>query len=160
MWPTAIITICKYLIGSWWCVNRSILCPSGPQWKANLRSTSVQVKNTWPLGYSITRLRVKTENLHQFWSLIDQKWSFLCMQTNWVCRSEPLRFCKNDSESSLESLIVTRVESFCEKHDSRRVESPSFSTWLESSQSHQKSWLESSHWLESRYHCRKLTAMI
>jgi len=32
-----------------------------------------------------------------------------------------------------------------------RVESPSFSTWLESRQSHQKSWLESSHWLESRY---------
>jgi len=39
-----------------------------------------------------------------------------------------LRFCKNDSDSSLESLIVTRVESFCEKRDSSRVESPFFST--------------------------------
>jgi len=69
------------------------------------------------------------------------------METNWVCRSEALRFCKNDSDSSLESLIVTRVESFCEKRDSSRIESPSFSTWLESSQSHQKSWLESRyHW--------------
>jgi len=27
-----------------------------------------------------------------------------------------------------------------------------FSTWLESSPSNQKSWLKSSHWLESRYH--------
>ena len=43
------------------------------------------------------------------------------MQTNWVCRSEALRFCKNDSDSSLESLIVTGVESFCEKRDSTRV---------------------------------------
>jgi len=58
MRPTAIITICKYLIGSWWCVNSStVYCTLlVPQWKANLRSTSVQVMNTWPLGYSITRL--------------------------------------------------------------------------------------------------------
>jgi len=28
-----------------------------------------------------------------------------------------------------------------------------FSTWSESSLSHQKSWLESSYWFESRYHC-------
>jgi len=41
-------------------------------------------------------------------------------------------------------MTLTRVEAFCKKRDSRRVESPSFSTWLESSQSHQKSWLESS----------------
>ena len=59
------------------------------------------------------------------------------MQTNWVYRSEALRFCKNDSDSSLELSIVTRVESFCEKRDSSRVESPSFSTWLESSHIHQ-----------------------
>jgi len=43
------------------------------------------------------------------------------MQTNWVCQSEALRFCKNNSDSSLESLIATRVESFCEKRDSSRV---------------------------------------
>jgi len=48
-------------------------------------------------------------------------------------------------------LIVTRVESFCEKCDSSRVGSPSFSMWLESSQSHQKSWLESSWVIDSSH---------
>jgi len=47
----------------------------------------------------------------------------------------------------------SRVESLCEKCDSCWVVSPFFSTWLESSPSYQKSWLESSHWLESRFHC-------
>jgi len=49
------------------------------------------------------------------------KSSFLCVQTNCVCQSDVWRFCKNDSDSSLESLIVTRVESFSEKRDSNRV---------------------------------------
>jgi len=44
------------------------------------------------------------------------------------------------------------LDSFCEKRDSSRVKSLFFSTWLESSPSHQKSWLESNQWLESRYH--------
>ena len=43
------------------------------------------------------------------------------MHTKWVCPSGTLRFCKNDSDSNLESLTVTRVESFCEKRDSSRV---------------------------------------
>jgi len=43
------------------------------------------------------------------------------VQTNWVCSSGTQRFCKNDSDSSLESLTVTRVESFCGKYDSCRV---------------------------------------
>jgi len=38
-----------------------------------------------------------------------------------VCLSGTQRFCKNDSDSSLESLTVIRVESFCEKRDSSRV---------------------------------------
>ena len=37
----------------------------------------------------------------------------------WVCVSGTQRFCKNDS--SLESLTVTRVESFSKKRDSSRV---------------------------------------
>jgi len=45
------------------------------------------------------------------------------VQTNWVCPSETQRFYKNDSDSSLELLIVTRFESFI--------------LW--------KMWLESSH---------------
>jgi len=53
-------------------------------------------------------------------------------------------------------VIVTRVESGHSVKNVTRVESPSFSTWLELSQSHQKSWLELSHWLKSRYHCYKL----
>jgi len=54
------------------------------------------------------------------------------------------RFCKNGSDSSLESLTVTRVESSNSVKNVTRFESPFFSTWLEWSPSHQKSWLESS----------------
>jgi len=154
MGPTAIITICKYLIGSWWCVNRSIVCPSDPQLKENLRSASVQVMNTWPLGYSMTRRESQNRKFAPILIITGPKWSFLCMQTSWVCQSEALRFSKNDSDSSLESLIVSRVESSHSVKNVTRGESPFFSTWLESRQSHQKSWLESSHWLESRYHWR------
>jgi len=87
-------------------------------------------------------------------SSFDHHWnktcSFLCVQTNWVWPWGTQRFCKNDSDSSLESLTVTRIESSHFVKNVTRVESPFFSTWLESS--HQKSWLKSSHWLESRYH--------
>jgi len=40
---------------------------------------------------------------------------------NWVYLSGAQRFYENDSDSTLESLIVTRVESLCEKRDSSRV---------------------------------------
>jgi len=90
-----------------------------------------------------------SSNLDHHWS---KKYSFLCVQRNWVYPSGTQRFCKNDSDSSFESLSVTRVESFCEKRNSSRIESPFYSAWLESSPSHQNSWLKSSHWLESRYH--------
>ena len=43
------------------------------------------------------------------------------MQTNWVCPSGAQRFCKNYSDPILESLIVTRVESFCEKREASPV---------------------------------------
>ena len=116
------------------------------QWNANLRSTSVQLMNTWPLGYSITRLENQNTKFAPILIITGPKSDqFFCMQTNWVCWSEALRFCKNDSESSHSVKNVTRVEL------------PSFSTWLESSQSHQKSWVESSHWLESRYHWTRVT---
>ena len=57
-------------------------------------------------------------------------------------------------------MTLTRVESFCEKRDSSQVGSLFFSTWLESGPSHQKSWVESSHWLESRYHCNELKMVL
>ena len=74
------------------------------------------------------------------------------MQTNWVCRSEALGFCKNDSDSSLETLIVTRVESFCEKRDLSRVTIFLNVTRVESESPKIVTRLESSHCLESRYH--------
>jgi len=57
-------------------------------------------------------------NLGHHWS---KKSLFLCVKTNWICASGTQRFCKNDSDPSLESLIVTRVESICKKRDSSRV---------------------------------------
>ena len=57
-------------------------------------------------------------NLDNHWR---KKCSFFCVQTNWVCPSGTQRNCKNDSDSSLELLTVTRVESFCEKRGSSRV---------------------------------------
>ena len=84
MWPTAIITICKYL--TWWCVNRSILCPSGPTVKANLRSTSVQVMNTSHLGYSITRLESQNRKFAPISIITGPKNDhfFVCKQTGFV----------------------------------------------------------------------------
>jgi len=43
-----------------------------------------------------------------------------------------LRFCENDSNSSFESLIVNRFESFGKKGDSCQVESPKIVTRVES----------------------------
>jgi len=43
------------------------------------------------------------------------------VQINWVCPSVTQRCCKNDSDSILEPLTATRVESFGEKRDSSRV---------------------------------------
>ena len=74
---------------------------------------------------------------------------FLCVQTNLVYPWGTHRFCKNGSNSSLESMTVTRVKSFCEKRDSSRV--TIFSTWLESSPSHQKLWHESSRIIDSSH---------
>jgi len=80
---------------------------------------------------------------------------FVCKRTGFF--HEDLRdFCKNDSESNLESLTVTRVESFCENCESSRVtiffnvtrvesESPKIVTQVES--------IESSDSLEYCYHC-------
>ena len=50
------------------------------------------------------RLQRELNNDH-----LSKKCSFLCVQTNWVCPSGTQRFCKNDSDASLELLTVTRV---------------------------------------------------
>jgi len=66
-----------------------------------------------------------------------KKCVFLCVQTNWVCPSGAQRFCKSDSDPSLESSTVTRVILW--------------KPWLESGSSHQKSWLESSRVIDSSH---------
>jgi len=77
----------------------------------------------------------------------DHHWSkkclFLCVQTNWLYPSGTQRFCKNDSDSSLESLTVTRLILRKTWLQSSQVtvflnltrvesESPKIVTWVES----------------------------
>jgi len=82
----------------------------------------MQHSTTWQSKQKIS------PNLDHHWS---KKSPFPCVQTNLVCPSGTRRFCKNDFDSSLESLTVIRVI-----------------VW--------RTWLESNYWLESRYHCHFL----
>ena len=77
-------------------------------------------------------------NLDHHWS---KKCLFLCVQTNWVCPSGTQRFCKNDSVSS----HWLWLESSHSVKNVTRVEWPRIMTWV-----------GSSHWLESRYHCQSM----
>ena len=112
------------------------ICPYcallAPQWKPNLRSTSVQVMNTWPLGYSITRLESQNRKFAPILIITGPKNDIFLYANKLGLSIRDSEILKNDSDSSLESLIMTRVESFCEQRDS-------------------------SHWLDSRYHCHKVT---
>jgi len=102
-----------------------------PQWKVNLRSTSVQVMNTWPLGYSITRLERQNRKFAPILIITGPKNDhfFVCKQTGLV--SQRLwDFAK---------MTLTRVSSHWLWLESSRV--ILCKTWLESSQSHRKSWL-------------------
>jgi len=86
-------SLCKYLTGSWWYASRFILCPSGPSVKSKSQvylcasyeylTLGIDYNRTWKSKQKICT------NFDHYWS---NKWSFLCMQTNWVCRSETLRF--------------------------------------------------------------------
>ena len=122
MRPTAMITMCKYYFKSR--EGASILCTTDPSVKAKS-----QVSLYASLGNLIVKIQHSTRrqakkkicaNLDHHWS---KKCSFLCGQTNWVCPSGTQRFCKNDPDSSLESLIVTRVASshHFSQRDSSRV---------------------------------------
>ena len=88
------------------------------------------------MQHSTTRqLKQKiSPNLDHHWS---KNSSFLCVQTNWVCPSGTQRFCKNDSDSSQ----WLWLESSHSVKNVTRVELPKIVIRL-----------ESSHWLESRYH--------
>ena len=115
--------------------------------------------NTWPLGYSITRLESQNRKFAPILIITGPKNDhfFVCKQTGFV----------NQRLWDFAKMILFRVsihwlwlESSHSVKNATRVESLSFSRWLESSQSHQKSWLESSHWLESRCHCLLGPALI
>jgi len=57
-----------------------------PQWKENLRPTSVQVMNTWPLEYSITRLESQNRKFAPILIITGPKNDlfFVCKQTGFV----------------------------------------------------------------------------
>jgi len=91
----------------------------------------------------------------------DNQWSkkCSCFCANELCLSmRCLEICENNSDSSLESLIVLRVESFGKKRDSRRVTSISQSHLNQLTKS--LTQVESSHWLESRYHLHNVRTHI
>jgi len=115
------------------------------QWKQSLRSAYVQVGHNWSLTCNTAQLDGQNRIFALILIITEAKsCSFLYVQTKWDFPTGTQRFCKNGSESS-------RIESFCKKFDSSRVESPFFSTWLESSLSHQKICLESSRVIDSSH---------
>ena len=127
-WQRLKVTVCGLLqlsrhANTWFdhdyvsiCLHCALLAP---QWKANLRSTSVQAMNTWPLGYSITRLESQNRKFAPILIITGPKNDnfFVCKQTGFVNQ----RLWDFEKWLWLESLIMTRVESFCEKRDSSRV---------------------------------------
>jgi len=104
-----------------------------PQWKQSLRSSSMQGEETWSLKCSIARLDRLNRKFPPILIITEAKnvYFFVCKRTGFF-HQELRDFVK---------ITLIRVESFREKRDSSRV--TIFSTWLESSPSHQKSWLES-----------------
>jgi len=150
--PTAMITICKYYIKPRYGVTR--LCPAYLSVKAK---SQVFLCASWEnlileMQHSTTRLAKEkiSANLNHHSS---KKCLFLCVQTNWVCPSRALRFCKNDSDSN-HWLWPDSSNSVKKWLVSSRV--TIFSMWLELNPSHQNSWLESSHWLESGCHWNQM----
>ena len=125
-----------------------------PQWKQSLRSSSMQVGETWSLKFSIARLDKQNRKFPPILIITEAKNAY------FLCAHEPGLSMKNSEILQkwlwLESLTVTRFQS---SHSVKNVTPVTiFSTWLESSHqkswlesSHQKSWLKSSHWLKSRY---------
>jgi len=94
-----------------------------PQWKANLRSTSVQVMNTWPLGSSITRLESQNRKFAPILNITGPKNDhfFVCKQTGFV----------DQRLWDFAKITLTRVSSHWLWLESSRV--ILWKTWLESS---------------------------
>ena len=146
-WSRYAITTFNYDKVSIYCVLLT------PQWKQILRSTSMQVKETWSLKYSIVRLDMLNRKFPRILIITEAQMLIFFVWTKWVCPPRTRRFCENDSDSSFESLTVTRVESFCEKRDLSRVTFFLNVTRIESELTKIATWVDSRHWLESPYHC-------
>ena len=155
MWPSAIITICKYMIGSWWCVNRSILCPSVPSVKSKSQvyfcasyeylTLRISHNTTWKSKQKICTNfdHYRTKEQKMIISLYANELG-LSIRGSEILQKITL------TRVSSHWLWLNSVESFCEKRDSSRVAIFLNVTRVESES--QKSRLESSHWLESRYY--------
>ena len=94
-----------------------------PQWKANLRSTSSKVMNTWPLGYTTTGLESQNTKFALILIITGPKNDHfsVCKQTRFVdqrlwdfAKMTLTPVSSHDCDSS-------RVEWFCEKRESNRV---------------------------------------
>ena len=145
MWPTAIITICKYLIGSWWCVNRSVLCPSGPLVKSKSQVYLCASYEYLTLGYSITRLESQNRKFAPILIITGPKNDHFCVckQTGFV----------DQRLSDFAKMTLTRVSSHWLWLESIRVTIFLNVTRVESESPKIVTRFNSSHWLESRYHC-------
>jgi len=109
------------------------------QWKESLRSTSVPVGDTRSLKCSIARVESQNIKFAPILIITEAKNAhfFVCKRTGFV--HQRLRDFVKMTLTRVSDCDSGRVESFCEN-----VSRPFLSTWLESSQRHQKSWLESS----------------
>ena len=82
-------------------------------WSLKMWHRSHQKCSIIPLGDPM-----KTENLHQYHSSLKQKILFYLRKQSVFCQSDVWWCFQSDSDTWLESLIVTRVVSFDKKHDS------------------------------------------
>ena len=125
MWPTAIITICKYLIGSWWCVSTSILCPSGRSVKSKFQVYIYASYEclTLRIYSSITRLESQNRKFPPILIITGPKNDhfFVCKQTRFVDQGSEILQTWLWLEYRVIDCGLSRVESFCEKRDSSRV---------------------------------------
>ena len=142
MKPTARITVFKYCIKPR--SSGNILCPVVPSVKEKSHVYLCASWDAWSLKCNMERLDRQNRKFAPILITTEAKNAhfFKCTRSGFIYQ-EIRDFVK---------MTLTRVSSHFVKNVTR-VEWTFFSTWLESSPSHQKSWLESSHWLESRYHC-------
>ena len=129
-----------------WHMSVGILCSADPSVKAK---SQVSLYASW--GHLILKMQHRntrqakqkiSANLDHHWS---KKFSFFCVQTNWVCPSGPQIFCKNDSDSSRWLWLES-------SHSVKNVTTFLNVTLVESESPKSVTGVESSHWLESRYH--------